>query len=493
MLVRTYPFPYTHCPSAPTHKNRTMHFPPLLRSSLLCFILSLLMLSTAPAQTYPVKALQKDFEYLTKKLDTYVPSLGLYVSREEVHKVWDSLAAAIDRPMTDKEFYPYLMHAVAACEEGHISASGWGDKESSIYQAFSRDNAPVMGIQLRTLPSGLYVWQNRSHEEGPEQGDKVISINGEPVGEVLAHICHYVPADGGIHNARLAEMDQTFRAYYYLFHAQPDEFTLTVQKPDGREESYTHKALSLREQVQVRDERYGAPEEEEALNGSNFYRTAVWEEEQALYLHIRSYHESLLREHGIDPAAFWAGIFTELKSKGLQHLVIDLRGHRGGRNEFVWDLLPHINQNGLTGVFSEARAYDGKAHGTRLVQTIPEGDDISVFGGKLYALIDGATFSNGSMTAMALREFGNATILGSESASRYMGFAASSWERLQLPKTNIPVRIPYFVTTYPVADAQSDLRRGVLPDVLIEPDIDALIAGGDPVITAVKEAIAAED
>ena len=92
-----------------------------------------------------------------------------------------------------------------------------------------------------------------------------------------------------------------------------------------------------------------------------------------------------------------------------------------------------LQTNRLTGTFSKARFFDEKDHGTKLIFKIPELRNRKVFQGKNIALTNGKSFSNGSMTAAALKKFANATLVDSETASRYMRFAENSQERLQLP------------------------------------------------------------
>jgi hypothetical protein len=298
-----------------------------------------------------------------------------------------------------------------------------------------------------------------------------------------------IATDAAIDNARLNDLDLIFHVWYYLLFDQPESFTIETLSRDGETETYQFEAVSLQEQNKHRLARYGAPESRPPLNADNFFEQEVWPEQNALYLNLFSYHSSLLLEHEVNPREFWRGIFAQLEAENITKLVIDLRENRGGRNEFVWDLLPFINQNQLSGIFSQARAFDGEDHGTKLVFEIPKYDDSIVFKGKVYALINGNTFSNGSMTAMALKEFANATLIGSETASRYVGFAASSWESFNLPNTNIPVRIPFFVTEYPVADMQTNSNRGVIPDLLVQPDINDLIAEIDVFKESIKKLI----
>lgn len=465
----------------------------LLIVRILCGLILLNLLTACtwfekpPEHQYNPEELLQDFDFLTDKLAELVPSIGLYVDQQEVKQTWHDLRGSLASPMTDLQLYPILKQAIAAVEEGHIFLSGWNDEDSHVYQRMIRDGAGFLPIQFRVLKDGVYVWQNRSDvDEAPQRGDRLISINGESAESLLHKFSSKINVDAGIENAKRQDMDLIFRVWYYLFHAQPSEFVVVTENVSGEIEEFRFQALSLQQQSNNREVRYGPIKSRPPLDGSNFYEQEIWAEQSAMYLNLLSYHGSLLHKHDVNPRDFWREMFTQINTLKLTNLVIDLRENRGGRNEFVWGLLPYVNQNKLSGIFSKARAYDGEDHGTKLVFDIPAYDESLVFSGRIYVLINGNTYSNGSMTAMALKEFANATLIGSETASRYHGFAASSWESFNLPNTNIPVRIPFFVTEYPVAQSQQMANRGVMPDVEVQPTISDLIDDRDLVKLAVQ-------
>ena len=465
----------------------------LIYVTLILTISSCTWFEKPPEHKYDTEELLEDFDFLTDKLAEMVPTIGLYVDEAEVKRQWAELRLTIDKPMTDLGVFPILKQAIAVVEEGHIFMSGWNDEDSHVYQRMVRDGAGFLPIQFRVLEDGLYVWQNRSDvDEAPQRGDRLVSINGESAESLRQKFSAKLNVDAGIENAKRQDMDGIFRVWYYLFHAQPSEFIIETQNASGVVEEFRFQAESLQQQSRNRQIRYGDYESRPPLDATNFYEQEIWAELSALYLNTFSYHESLLRQHDVKPSEFWGSVFAEMEANGLTNFVIDLRENRGGRNEFVWDLLPYINQNKLAGVFSRARAYDGESHGTKLVFNIPTYDATKVFTGNIYVLINGNTFSNGSMTAMALKEFANATIVGSETASRYHGFAASSWERYNLPNTDIPVRIPFFVTEFPIAQSQQMANRGVIPDIEVQPTITDLIDDKDVVKQAVQALLSNE-
>ncbi|MEL6141342.1 MAG: S41 family peptidase, partial [Bacteroidota bacterium] len=102
-----------------------------------------------------------------------------------------------------------------------------------------------------------------------------------------------------------------------------------------------------------------------------------------------------------------------------------------------------------------------------------------VFQGSIYVLVNGKTYSAGSTLARYLKEYGNATVIGTETGTRYEGFAAGSRQDIHLPNTQISVGIPRYHITFPTSEKQQTANRGLLPDYTIEPTIETFTKGID--------------
>lgn len=101
------------------------------------------------------------------------------------------------------------------------------------------------------------------------------------------------------------------------------------------------------------------------------------------------------------------------------------------------------------------------------------------FKGLIYVLVNGRTYSAGSTLARYLREYGDATVIGSETGTRYEGFAGGSRQIVHLPNTNLKIGIPRYHISFPVSVKQKAKNRGLLPDHEIEPSIECHFEGRD--------------
>lgn len=427
----------------------------------------------------------KDLEKLREQLEKYLVPLGEITPLEPVRQLWDSLAAELDKPRTVLEFYPLIAQAVAACQEGHVFVSGSRDEKSGLNELITGSGAPVLPLGTVSLHDGLYVRYDLSAENTAPPGAKIEALNGVPTSEVLAKIYACMPSDANGLSARRATLTGAFHAYYFWFVAQPEAFELRLLLPSGERKTVTLAARPFASMLEALGERYPG-RSSDPITRENFYRLSHWPTYDAAYLELRSFSESMLKqlEGGAQP--FTDSIFAEIKALQVEHLVVDVRGNSGGRNEFVWALLPYLNKLGQQGLFSRYTSYDGKDHGTRLEYDLPPAAPREfLIKGKLVVLINGSTFSNASTFAVASAELGSAILIGEPTASRYIGYAGGSWESFYLPKSKILIRVPYFLQTYPFATTREP-NTPVQPGVAIYPTIADVLNGRDPILERAK-------
>ena len=92
--------------------------------------------------------------------------------------------------------------------------------------------------------------------------------------------------------------------------------------------------------------------------------------------------------------------------------------------------------------------------------------------------------------ALYAKAFGDATVIGQETASRYEGFAAGSRQTVFLPNTQIRVRIPRYLLQNIDPALHPEVRnRGVLPDIPVEYTFEDLLEKRDRHMEKVRELI----
>ena len=175
-----------------------------------------------------------------------------------------------------------------------------------------------------------------------------------------------------------------------------------------------------------------------------------------------------------------------MKKADVSYLIIDVRNNLGGRKDYPWGILPYLAKNANQGLVYASTSWTNR----RTAYNFPSLNKRFGFKGKLYLLTNHRTFSNGSVITVYAKEFGEATVIGQETATRYEGFAAGSIQIVKLPNTSIKVGIPRYVWKFDLPTRKMTLKnRGVQPDIPITYTIDDYLNKEDKEMDKVMELI----
>ena len=179
----------------------------------------------------------------------------------------------------------------------------------------------------------------------------------------------------------------------------------------------------------------------------------------------------------IDPASLMPAFGEAVQSySDARGIIIDLRGNPGGLG---------ILAMGMAGWFIDTpNQYLGtmKTRGTQLKFVV--NPRLNNYDGPLAILIDGCSMSTSEIFAGGMRDLGRARLFGTPTA----GAALPSLIE-QLPNGD---GFQYAFADYVSAGGETLEGRGVTPHVIVEPDRQSLLAGGDPARDAAVAWILAE-
>lgn len=171
--------------------------------------------------------------------------------------------------------------------------------------------------------------------------------------------------------------------------------------------------------------------------------------------------------------------------KQARAVIFDGRGYP---EPTAWSIAPRLTANPTPSaalfdrpMLQAMGLFDIDARGRRaltFMQRLPERQG-EVFSGRTFLLVDERTISRGEHTALFLKAANNTTILGSPTAG-----ANGDVTNVVLPG-NLLVYLTGQSVRYP--DGANLQRRGVIPDVLIEPTIEGIRRGEDEVLTRAIE------
>jgi C-terminal processing protease CtpA/Prc len=205
--------------------------------------------------------------------------------------------------------------------------------------------------------------------------------------------------------------------------------------------------------------------------------------------------------------------FATVRRRGVQNLVIDLRGNDGGRDTYGAHLLAHLMPDSFA-YYREltTRAESVSFHRLTLnldsafnrrfasgLQPRPDGrfrfpesrhtnlriqqPHAPSFAGRVWVLVDGGTNSTSAEFTAVARALHRVRVLGQESAGVQEGNTSGSFAILVLPTSRLRIVLP--LVRYELAvNRPPSAGRGVAPDISMMPTADDVIGRSDTVLQA---------
>jgi C-terminal processing protease CtpA/Prc len=453
-------------------------------------------------QKLSIKMMHDDLFILWQAIKEMHPVYGIYTTADSLQRAYDKTYSAINEPLPESEFinrfYPFL------CELrcGHTQI-----EHSAGYK-------PAGGSKEYHLPFEVLVrahkaWITTHLTDKLNTGDEIISMNGIPIAEIIKHGYGLYCGDG---------YNETFKE---LFLSEYDGFEDVCNK-------YYHWAppyqLSLRtKQGAIKTVSLTPPVKTDAVQSSpektvdNYIN---WTEAKNTgYLPLRFLKNSstawfVAKTYQYSDTVIYKEAFKQIHQHGIKNLILDMRHNTGGDIRVATKLLtfladgpfhvvanvksriPNPAVNNSEKYFDTARTASfnqsfkpGQKEGTyyhvdfkpvfgQLLSTIAI-DKTDHFGGRLFVLIDGATFSSAALFTSALKaQRKNTKFIGRETAGAEEGCDGGTIQHLTLPNTQIIIDFPWMRLD---AVARKPIHgRGIIPDYPVNYTPEDVVSKNDP-------------
>lgn len=417
------------------------------------------------AQELQKEQLEEDLKYLQLGIEENQPSLNIYC------KDWKKQSDSLIKSLHKQEYSPFeaftkVSQLCALAKEGHYSV---GQMTDSLHKGFSKNEYRYLPLSVIIHNQSIYISKDYSNEQCLKEGDEILSINNLSAAEIR-HILHScIPGDGDIKTYKDLRIEQSFNWRYYLNVDQSETFNIEYKRADEQVGRCELNALSLKEHISNFKEHYPSSQDDKP---EIFYSLEYYND--TAYLKLPSFDRMRMERFDIKAKKFYKNLFKEFAEKETPVLVIDLRGNTGGRREMALEIVPFIIQSRDQAEYlSKSISWKGKERTYKM----PRPSKYR-FKGQIFVLVDGLTFSNGSVVARYLREFAGAKIIGSESGSRYQGFAAGSKQYLVLPNLGLRIGIPCYHLIYSDDGQNPDSKQsGAIPDIKVSASLQEKIDG----------------
>jgi C-terminal processing protease CtpA/Prc len=301
-----------------------------------------------------------------------------------------------------------------------------------------------------------YVTGSFADEELLPLESEILSINGEPLKDIVSRLEDLTSADGLNQAFRSAKVNQHFPLKYAVAYDLQDSFLLRYVIPG--EPGIKEITLSPVSKTLVDQSRSGNPElsfqELEpgrigllTINSFAYYGQVNW---------FKSFMDS---------------VFTLCKEVQIEELILDLRGNGGGDpfcSSYLW---AYLQPEPVPYFEDHYGRYD------TLANPIPQ--PANHFTGRLFTLIDGLGFSTTGHFCGLLKYHDVGEFVGSETGASYTCTGNATYPALD--HSGIMVGTAR-VMRYTAAVKDMDPLRGIIPDHPVEITPRDLIQGKDPVL-----------
>ncbi len=356
------------------------------------------------------------------------------------------------------------------------------------YIDYMKSGGTIFPLEVVIEKGKVIIRKNWSTNTNIKIEDELISINGVAISEVLANIYPQISAERlYFENAQLESM--TLPRYFWLVFGEQKVFEVEILQNQVLKPYRIHAIKAMEEYEMKRDDILKLDMKFQMLPSN------------IAYLRPGEFGGDLEKYQ-----KFIDSSFQKMNEEGSSNLIVDLRNHSGGEDAFSDYLVSYIadkpfkwnskfelrtsqllkehtrkNRDTTEAYWNAILSHeDGQIyeHNFDFYQPQSEGKR---FKGKVYALVNRQSYSQSTVTAAQLQDYGFATIVGEETAE-YPNLYASIFN-YELPKTGIRVDVPKG-KIHRVSGVDNGL--GVIPDIEIK---DHLLDENDEILDGLLERI----
>lgn len=472
----------------------------------------------SPGHKYGPDALQKDYEIYRKVLESHHPGLYWYTAKDSMDLYFEEGREQLKDSLTEPQFRNVLNRVTARINCGHTVVRA--SKEWSRY---------ADTVRIRSLfPLSFKVWEDAMVVTGSlhrsdsvlRRGTVVTAINGLPWDRIADTLFGYIAADGYNRTHKYQSLSNRgfFGSLYTGLFGPSDNYRISYRDPLNREQTVTVPAYR--------------PEADTAGRaGTRSFRSSTpptqrQRREQRLnavrLLRIDSVNRTAMMDlgsfaRGYRLKSFFRRSFRTVARQNIGHLIIDLRSNGGGsvtnstlitrylaKSPFrMADTLYAIRKKGPWGkyirnhfwnrlfmtVFARKRK-DGFYHFGYFERHAFRPKRKHHFGGQVYLLTGGNTFSAATLMAVSLVRQNNVTVVGEETGGGAHGNSAWLIPDVELPLTGVRFRLPLFRLVIDRSFPHDG--HGLMPEVPSLPTVERIRRNTDFKVETAMELIRAD-
>ncbi len=443
----------------------------------------------------------RTFAFSARALEEGHSGIYRYTPKPELYSIFDRAENSLNHPMTCVEFYRVVAPVVAAVKCGHTAV-----RLPDALQTGPNSQTPILPLQVKVLDGKVYVLRDLSDDKDALAGSEIRSINGVPADVILATMIKATPGDGDVQSSRLWRLRGRI-------------FAFNLVDLLGLEAPYTVSFLNSQNKATVRVIPGKLPAQILAGVRARFPQDQAGRKPPELRF-LDSDHIAVMKIHQFsDPdrgqhnqglGNFLQQSFEAIQARGTRTLILDLRDNGGGEDELGKALLSYLvaepfqyyddlvinarefrfqkytrEREPLPAEYVERQA-NGKYRMTKHPNWGMNQPKRPHFAGKVFALINGGSFSTTSEFLSHLHDRKRAIFIGEESGGGYYGNTSGPEALVTLPTTKLQLVLP-LMTYYVHVSRNHPAAHGVIPDIPVHDTIGDFIEGKDKALSVALE------
>ena len=456
-----------------------------------------------PNKKYSLQEVQKDYSLFQNILEEYHPGLYWYTSKDSMDHFFQWGNEQLHDSMTEPEFKKVIAYVTAKMDCGH-----------TVVRSSKRYTNYLDTFRSRSFPLSLKLWPDTAvvaanlfrRDTILKRGTVIKGINNRSIEFINDSLFKFLSADGynSTHKYQTLSNRSNFGTLYMsvfgsypnykidyldngsiktvtipLYNPALDTSSRTLIRSFNSFRKLTTQELKAQRLASIRSLRIDSINQTAFMNLNSFYR---------------GYH---LRK-------FFRSSFRMLKKNKSEYLVIDVRGNGGGSvtnstflsrfiadHDFkIADSLYAISNKSKYGhyiqnhfftrlflLFFTHRKHDGNYHFRYFERHYFHPKHKNHFNGNVYVLTGGNSFSATTLFINPIYKQKNVTVVGEETGGGAYGNTAWLLPDVTLPNTKVRFSLPLFRL---VIDKNIPKNgRGILPQIEVDPTVDAIRRGAD--------------
>ncbi|NRA31067.1 MAG: hypothetical protein HRU11_12505, partial [Parvularculaceae bacterium] len=457
------------------------------------------------------EAAARDLALAKEALERIHPGYDRYADKADLDRAWRRLEREAEDGADATELYLGLSGLLADIRCDHTKA------ELSPDMAEAREADPVY------LPFHFKIFDNRMFVEaadpatGLRRGDQILRIDGDRTARRLNAARPFMAVDGFTDHVRDLSLERTSEYYgsgFLHFDAmlEPDDskVVLRVKTPGERARTVELDRIGYADWRAIKQEK----------RWTNFSDPgSVTLEMVSEDVAILSVETFVNYRTPVSPSKIYGPLFAKLKDESVGTLIVDVRRNGGGSTDAMAGLIARLTREDdnrvLTNVWVKTYDFDGlrehirtwdpraldpdpalfteRADGTFDVapvandQLLPFDQADDAFEGDIIILTSGRNASGVTQMYSVLAGQDGITLVGEETGGSQEGVTAGLLWFLELPESELVVRIPWFFQRTGVKDPVPG--KGFIPDVIAPTTYHSWLNNEDAALEAALDLI----